>query len=215
VDSVRDPVLRHELRAAVAPFRDDKGKVRDEKGFKAALRAFSEARGQRGREQGVRRVRIGKVLKEFVPIGDRRTGEVYKALIAGENHHIDIVQMRDGTWQAFAATRFEVNQKGWRPVWEHEKLGGKLVMRVHKGDVIALEDNGQTRYMVIHRLSPSNKVLYLAEHFEGGALGKRHDDKGDLFRWEFANIGGLKGRKARLVHVDILGDIKRRPSNID
>lgn len=215
VDSVRDPALRCELQAAVAPFRDDKGKVRDEKGFKGALKAFSEARGQRGREQGVRRVRIGKVQKEFVPIRSRNSGAVYKALIAGENHHIDIVQMRDGTWQGFAATRFEVNQQGWRPVWEREKLGGKLVMRVHKGDVIAVEDNGRARYMTVHRLSPSNNVLYLAEHFEGGALGKRHDSKDDLFRWEFANIGGLKARKARLVHVDILGSASKRPSNVE
>jgi hypothetical protein len=56
-------------------------------------------------------------------------------------------------------------------------------------------------------------VLYLAEHLEGGALRKRHDDTTDLFRWDFASIGGLKGRKARLVHVDILGNVCERPSN--
>ena len=214
LDSVRDVGLRHALLAAVAPFRDDKGKICDEKGFKSALKAFSEARGQRGREQGVRRVRVGKAQKDFVLLKDRNSGTVYKALIAGENHHVDIVQMRDGTWQGFAATRFEVNQNGWRPDWECEKLGGKLVMRVHKGDVLALEDNGHDRYMTVHRLSPSNNVLYLAEHFEGGALGKRHDDKADLFRWDFASIGGLKRRNARLVHVDILGKVCDRPSNV-
>lgn len=214
IDSVRDRRLRTELQVAVAPFRDDKGKVKHEKGFKAALKALSELRDQPGRMQGVRRVRIGKAQKDFVAIKDRTSGAVYKALIAGENHHIDIVQMRDGTWRTFAATRFEVNQKGWRPQWEREKLGGKLVMRVHKGDVIAVEDNGRTRYMTVHRLSPSNNVLYLAEHFEAGALGKRHDAKDDLFRWEFANIGGLKARKARLVHVDILGNVTSRRSNV-
>lgn len=214
IDSVRDPVLRRELQAAVAHLRDDKGKVKDEKALKATLKTFAEERDRPGRKQGVRRVRIGKAQKDFVPINDRSSGDVYKALIAGENHHIDIVQMRDGTWQAFPATRFEVNQKDWRPLWEREKLGGKLVMRVHKGDVIALDDNGRTRNMTVHRLSPSNNVLYLAEHFEAGALGKRHDDKGDLFRWEFASIGGLKARKARLVHVDVLGAVAVRPSNI-
>jgi CRISPR-associated endonuclease Csn1 len=217
VDSVRDPALRGELQGVVAVFRDDKGKVRDEKSFKAALKTFADERGQNGsgREQGVRRVRIGKVQKEFVPIKNRSSAVVYKALIAGENHHIDIVQMRDGSWQAFPATRFEVNQKDWRPKWEREKVGGKLVMRVHKGDVVAFEDNGCTRYMSVHRLSPSNNVLYLADHFEGGALGRRHDDKSDLFRWEFANIGGLKARGARLVHVDILGAVSARRSNVE
>ncbi len=213
VDCIRDPVLRRELRAAVAPFRDN-GKVRDDKGFKSALKAFADERGARGREQGVRRVRIGKVQKEIVPIRNRASGAVYKALIAGENHHIDIVQMRDGTWQGFAATRYEVNQKDWRPVWEREKLGGKLVMRVHKGDVIAVEEGGQTRYMIVHRLEISANRLRLAEHFEGGQLQSRHNATDDLFRWDFANIGGLKARKARLVHVDILGDPLLRPSNV-
>jgi hypothetical protein len=64
-------------------------------------------------------VRIGGV-KAFVPITDRNP-HGYKALIAGENHHIDI-----GKWgmdrQGFVATRFEVNQYGWRPVWEREGL---------------------------------------------------------------------------------------------
>jgi hypothetical protein len=55
----------------------------------------------------------------------------------------------------------------------------------------------------------------LADHFEGGALGKRHDDKSDLFRWEFASIGGLKARMARLVHVDIVGGVSARRSNVD
>ncbi len=167
-----------------------------------------------GRKQGVRRVRIGKAQKDFVPIKDRASGAVYKALIAGENHHVDIVQMRDERWEAFPATRFDVNQKDWRPLWERDKLGGKLVMRVHKGDVIAIEDDGRQRLMTIHRLNPSSNRLYLAEHFEAGSLSKRHDDKGDLFRWEFANIGGLKARKARLVHVDILGMVRRQPSNV-
>lgn len=215
VGRIRNPQLRGEVQAAVAALRDDKGKVSDEKVFRATLKNFASEKGRPGRMQGVRRVRIGKAQRDFQTIRDRTTGEIYKALIAGENHHIDIVQMRDGSWKAFPATRFEVNQKGWRALWEREKLGGKLVMRVHKGDVIAVEDDGNTRLMTVHRLSPSNNVLYLAEHFEGGELGKRHDAKDDLFRWEFANIGGLKARNAKLVHVDILGRPCKRRSNID
>lgn len=214
VDSVRDPGLRAALQAATAPYRDDQGKVCNDAGYKRALKAFSEARGIKGREQGVRRVRIGKAQKEFVVIKDRRSGAVYKALIAGENHHVDIVQLRDGSWQGFVATRFEVNQTGWRPSWERERLGGKLVMRIHKGDVIAVEDEGVTRFMSVHRLSPSNNVLYLAELFEGGVLRQRHQDARDPFRWEYASIRGLRGRNARLVHVDILGNVYERPSNI-
>ena len=188
--------------------------------LRAALAAFSiTERRKDGTEiaRKVRRVRIGKAKGGEVHIKDRRTGAVYKALLPGENHHIDIVQMRDGSWQGFAATVFDVNQENWRPRWERDKLGGKLVMRIHKGDMIEVGSKdrpGERVIMTVHRISPSNNVLYLAPHNQGGELAKRHDDKEDLFRWDFANIGGLKGRNARKVAVDEAGSVRTVPSNI-
>lgn len=212
VDCVRDPVLRCELQAAVAPFRDDKGKIRDEKGFKAALKAFSDERGRRGREQGVRRVRIGKVQKEFMPIRNRDSGAVYKALIAGENHHIDIVQMRDGTWRGFGATRFEVNQPDFRPKWERQKLGGKLVMRLHKGDPIIINIDGQDRVFVVNSIRASKPDIITSEHFEGGSFDKRKKagENPELI----LSISKLQRLLARPIHVDILGEITPKKSNI-
>lgn len=218
IDSIRNPHLRKTLQDLAAPFRNDKGKLLDEKGLKAALAAFrvKEVHGGKEVERQVRRVRIGKAKGGEVHIKDRRTGAVYKALLPGENHHIDIVQMRDGTWHGFAATVFDVNQKDWRPRWEREKCGGKLVMRIHKGDMIevdAKERPGERVIMTVHRLSPSNNVLYLAQHNEGGELGKRHDNKDDLFRWDFANISGLKARKARKVAINEIGFLWYGKSN--
>ncbi len=210
IGNVRDPRLRADLQALAKPYLNDKGKIKDkdaEKALKAQLADFSHKRN-------IRRIRIGKPEKSVVPIRDRRNGKVYKALIPGDNHHIDIVQMRDGTWQGFAATVFEVNQKGWRPEWERKRLGGKLVMRLHKGDMIEVDDNGKRQIMVVHRLSPSNNVLYLAAHHEGGELAKRHNDSDDLFRWDFANIGKLKHRNARKVIVDEIGRLRYARSNI-
>jgi CRISPR-associated endonuclease Csn1 len=213
IDRVRDPDLRKRLQALAAPFRNEKGKLIDEKGLKAALAAFG-AETVPGRMQGIRRVRIGKREEGVVLIKSRKTGAVYKALSPGDNHHIDIVQMRDGTWKCFAATVFDVNQKNWRPAWERDKLGGKLVMRVHKGDMIEVDNgDGQRRVKAVHRLSPSNNTLYLAAHNEGGTLQKRHDDKDDIFRWDFANIGELKKRNARKAQVDEMGRIRRVKSN--
>lgn len=217
IDRVRDPHLRKQLQELAAPFRDDKGKLKDEKALKQALSTFRirEQHGDTIIDRPVRRVRIGKAKTGEVHIKDRRTGSVYKALLPGENHHIDIVQMRDGSWRGFPATVFDVNQKGWRPDWERDKLGGKLVMRVHKGDAIEVDcDDGQRRIMTVHRLSPSNSVLYLAPHTEGGALQKRHDDKEDLFRWDYANIGGLKKRNARKVTINVAGRVAYEKSNI-
>ncbi len=213
VDRVRDPVLRRALQEVAAPFRNGSGKLVDEKGLRSALADWARTASP-GRMQGVRRVRVGKEKKGEVHIRDRRTGAVYKALIPGENHHIDVVQMRDGAWVGFSATVFEVNQRDWRPRWECEKVGGKLVMRLHKGDMIELDDADGQRYIkTVHRLSPSSNLLYLAGHNEGGALQKRHDDKEDLFRWDFANIGGLKKRNARRVRVDAIGQVATAKSN--
>jgi len=174
IDSVRDPNLRRQLQVLAAPFRNEKGKLVDEKGLKVALAGFSIEETHAGEtiRRKLRRIRIGKAKSGEVYIKNK-AGTVYKALLPGENHHIDIVQMRDGSWKAFPATVFDVNQKGWRPRWEREKLGGKLVMRVHKGDMIEVNDaDGQRRVKTVHRLSPSNNVLYLASHNEGGKLGE-------------------------------------------
>ena len=208
VDAVRDPVLRRELRAVRTPFADAKGKVKDAKGFQQALKEFAES-------HKIRRVRVGKSDESVVAIGDRRSGEAYKAVVPGENHHMDIVQMRDGVWKGFAATYFEVNRKNWRPRWESDKTGGKLVMRVHKGDTIeVLDADGIRRIKTVVRLSPSNNILYLVKHTDAGDFQKRHDDPDDPFRWDFANIGKLKERGAIAVRVDEIGRVTRKRSNV-
>jgi CRISPR-associated endonuclease Csn1 len=215
IDRVCDPNLREALQALAAPYRNEKGKIADEKGLKAALATFGKERVP-GRTQGVRRVRIGKREAGVVLIKNRQTGVVYKALSPGDNHHIDIVQMRDGTWQGFGATFFEVNQKDWRPIWERERLGGKLVMRIYKGDMIEVDDaDGVRRVKTVRQLRPSNNILSLAAHNEGGELQKRHDDPNDLFRWDFANISRLKKRNGRKVQVDEIGRVQHQKSNID
>jgi CRISPR-associated endonuclease Csn1 len=112
IDRVRDPNLREALQVLTAPFRNEKGKIADEKGLKAALVTFGRERVP-GRMQGVRRVRIGKREAGVVLIKNRQTRAAYKALSPGRNHHVDVVQMRDGTWQGFGATYFEVNQRDW------------------------------------------------------------------------------------------------------
>jgi len=215
INRIRDVRLRAEVLVATASVKND------EKALAAALAAFANEKAP-GREQGVRRVRIGKSKTGEVHIRDRRTGAVYKALLPGENHHIDIVQMRDGTWKGFGATVFEVNQKSWRPRWEVEKLGGKLVMRLHKGDTIEVDDKtdpGVRRYMTIHRLKVENQQLFLAEHKEAGPLQDRHDKKragfeNDPFRWDMASISSLKSRQAIKVKVDEVGRVTRVRSNV-
>ncbi len=208
IDHVRDLAIRSALQAAVAPLLDDKGKAKDKNAYAAALAAFAET----GR---IRRVRLGKSGADAVGIADRRTGKEYKALVPGENHHIDIVQMRDGTWRGFAATVFEVNRKDWRPSWERDKVGGKLVMRLHKGDTVEIDDSdGMRRTKTVHRIEISANRIRLAAVHEGGKLQDRHADKDDPFEWDFATISKLKERNCLAVRVDEIGQARALRTNL-
>jgi CRISPR-associated endonuclease Csn1 len=159
-------------------------------------------------------VRVGKADDSALAIRDRTTGKPYRAVTPGENHHIDIVQMRDGAWKGFAASVFEVNQRNWRPLWEREKLGGKLVMRLHKGDSVEVDDgDGVRRVKIIVRIEPSAGRIRLAAHNEGGDFQQRHVDPHDSFRWDLATISKLAERRCIAVRVDEVGTILVRRSN--
>lgn len=207
VETIRDPELRKALKDATAEFLDGKGKVKDVNGFKAALAKF-------GAEKNIRRVRTGKTDASVVIVKDRRDGTPYKALTPGENHHLDVVQLRDGSWKGFAASVFEVNQKGWRPQWERDKIGGKLVMRLHKGDLVEVDDtDGVRRIKLVVRLEPSAGRVRLVPHNEGGKLDERHNDPDDSFRWDLASISGLKSRNCVAVRIDAVGRKQLMKSN--
>lgn len=208
VDRIRDTDLRRQVQATVAPYRDAKGKVTDAKAYTAALAAFAD-------EQKIRRVRVGKDDVSAVAIADQN-GRDYKAVAPGENNHLDVVQMRDGSWKGFAASVYEVNKNGWRPQWERERLGGKLVMRLYKGDAVELESSGVRVVKYVQQIWMTQNLVVLAEHNEGGNLQQRHqqDNEIDPFRWDFANIGKLKERGCVAVKVDELGRPNRKPSNV-
>jgi CRISPR-associated endonuclease Csn1 len=212
VERVRDPKLRKTLVA----LRDDGNQ--DQKKFSEAVRKWSldqaeawrAANPDKPHRNPIRRVRLLKPEGAIVPIHDRKTGQAYKGVVPAENWCVDIVKMRDGTWKGCEANIFEVNKKGWRPRWEREKWGALLVMRLHKGDLIELEDpDGIRRVKRVVRIQPSSSTFRLAGHNEAGALQERHDatEQDDGFRWDFANFGKLRDRKARKVRLDELGQI--------
>lgn len=200
------------LRARFIALREEAGG--DQKAFTAALRTWAKEDAETiatrtGQpRQPVRHVRLLKPEANAVPIADRRSGAPYKALVPAENWCIDIVQMRDGAWKGFAATIFDVNRKDWRPQWEREKLGGKLVMRLLKNDLVEIDDKDGARAVKrVVRLEPVAGRVRLAGHQEGGKLEDRHSDPDDPFRWDFASFSGMKERKARKVRVDEIGRI--------
>lgn len=170
----------------------------DKTGWPAALRDF-------GKAENIRRVRLLKKEDGVILIRDRKTGVPYKALVPGENHHMDIVEGPDGVWRGYAATVFEANRKGAEPRWKTELPQARLIMRLHKGDMVELEDGGERKIKRVVRINPSGGRLYLAAHDEGGELAKRHEDPDDPFRWDLASISRLKQRDCTLRQADELG----------
>ncbi|WP_416193873.1 type II CRISPR RNA-guided endonuclease Cas9 [Nitrobacter sp. TKz-YC01] len=170
-------------------------------------------------KHGLRHVRILKKEKAdyLVPITDRTTGAVYKAYSAGENFCVEVFETADGKWNGEAVRRFDANKKnaGARiahaPQWRNANDHAKLVMRIHKGDLIRLDHDGRTRIMVVHRLDASAARFKLADHNETGNLDKRHatDNEIDPFRWLMASYNTLKKLNAVPVRVDELGRVWR------
>lgn len=190
IERIRDPSLRERVKAVAASCNGDKLALR---------RALSEF----GEREGIRRVRLLKTEQSFVTIRDRN-GAPYKAFIPGENHHVDIVELPNGRWAGRGVTVFAANQ----PAIGGEVDNARLVMRVHKGDLLRMEHDGEERIMRVVKLAPQNGRLVLAEHNESGNLEKRHADPDDPFRWALVSFNQLKVRRARLVGVDVLGRVR-------
>ncbi|MEM8786138.1 MAG: type II CRISPR RNA-guided endonuclease Cas9, partial [Pseudomonadota bacterium] len=195
INRVRDTPLREALKAvARRPGMDDK------KHLAAALSEFGE-------QNDIRRVRILKTEKAFETI---EHNGFQKAVVPGDNHRIELYEQPDGEWQGFAVSVFQANQEAlgrWTPPWLADVADGKFLMRLHKGDLVEADFDGERRIYRVYRLQTSSNTVFLAEHFEAGTLQKRHDDKDDPFRWTFGGYARLKKARARRVRTDPLGRV--------
>ncbi|ABA04218.1 hypothetical protein Nwi_0956 [Nitrobacter winogradskyi Nb-255] len=85
---------------------------------------------------------------------------------------MEVFETVDGKWNGEAVRRFDANKKNagprisHTPLWRSVNDGAKLVMRIHKGDLIRLDHDGRTRIMVVHRLDAAAGRFKLAEHNE-------------------------------------------------
>jgi CRISPR-associated endonuclease Csn1 len=203
IGRIRDRRLRDMVRAHVTAEKLNGVALAD------ALRKFHAKTDDPHIRNGLRRVRLLKPERPeyLVPVRDRRTGAPYKAYSAGENFCVEIFETADGKWNGEAVRRFDANQDGHGPRWRREHPHAKLVMRVHKGDLIRLENNGKTEIMVVHRLDAAARRFKLAPHNETGNLDRRHatNNEIDPFRWLMASYGTLKSMGAVPVRVDELG----------
>jgi CRISPR-associated endonuclease Csn1 len=139
-----------------------------------------------------------------------KAGKPYKSYSAGENAFVDIVEGADGRWLSNAVSSFDANRpNGASDGGTGAQNGHRLVMRVFKGDLVAVERSGRRVVMRVHRLDASANRFKLAEHNEAGNLDQRHADATDPFRWLMASYSTLKAMNAELVRVDELGRVWR------
>ena len=206
IGRIRDIGLREMVEAHVRQ-ESVAGKRHDE-----ALASFNtEHRGSSHVKNGIRRVRVLKRENpEYlvtVGHGDRPDMKSYSS---GKNAFVDIFTTPDGKWHGEPTTVFQARQSGHWPRWR-DRQDATFVMRVRKGDLIALDHDGMRQVMVVHRLDAAANRFKLAAHNETGNLDKRHAESNetDPFRWLMASYGTLRAGGAERVRVDELGRIWR------
>jgi CRISPR-associated endonuclease Csn1 len=200
IERIRDRRLRGLVQAHV------EREKREGKDLKTALHSFSTRTGIPGMPNGIRHVRLTKIEKPsyLVPV-KTEDGAPYKAYSAGENAFVDILEMPDGRWIGEAMSIFQANQPGAQPRWTTERKDARLIMRVFKGDMLAVDLDGKRTVMVVHRLDAAANRFKLAAHNESGNLDQRHADGADPFRWLMASYNTLRSLNAERVRVDELG----------
>jgi CRISPR-associated endonuclease Csn1 len=180
------------------------------KNLKAALQSFAVRKDIPGLPNGIRHVRLTKAEKpEYLVTVRDKSGNPYKSYSAGENAFVEIFETPDGKWLGEAASIFKANQSDFGLHWPDAHPGARRIMRVFKGDLVALDVKGQRTIMVVHRLDAASNRFKLAAHNETGNLDQRHADEIDPFRWLMASYGTLKAMNAERVRVDELGRLWR------
>lgn len=186
-EAIADPSIRKELAALLSPLSGGKE-------IKSVLAAFST-------RTGIRRIMVEERLS-VIPIRDRRTGEPYRYVKGDANYCYDIFRKEDGSWDGEVISIFRANQRGFVESSQFAGNGRPLVMRIRKGDMMALELNGARKIMRVAKFTDG--TISLAEHIEAN-VDTRDRDKTSGFGYLRKGPATLKPLRARLVGVCPLG----------
>ena len=203
---IRDPVLRAKAVSALRSATDAPGR-------KAALSGLVHSGGHT-----VRNVRATQRLDSVQPIADRGTGNSYKIMKRDGNHRVELWRLPTGRLRLSVVSTFDAAQQA-----EAERLGrkprdlrphpaAKLLMRLHKGDMLLFGTGENRRLTRVIKMREGQVTL--APHNEGGDLKKRDSDKQDPFKYINASATSLEAARARKVFVTPDGRIwngDRRP----
>lgn len=186
-ESITSETLRSEIVQLLTPLSSAKD-------IKAALLAYSE-------RTGIRRV-ICEERLAVIPIHDRRTGKAYRYVKGDSNYCYEIFRKPNGRWDGEVISSFEANQKGFIESRLLAQNGMSLVMRIHKDDVLAIDQEHRIRYMRVAKFSDG--IIAMVELQEAN-VDARTRDKDSGLKYFFKSPSALKALNARIVGVNILG----------
>lgn len=201
IQDIRDPEIKRIVMEHLAKNGGDPKK------------AFGEGRfpllpdKQTGEARDIKKVRI--LMKQqkrlMVPVWPKAKNGVPPTMFAdsGDNHHMAIFRMEDGTVYFETVSLFEASRRlrAREPVVRRvSERGGRFVMSLAPGDVLEFpQEDGAKRYRVVTSVWASGQVV-LEEHAEA---------KGNV--WSRPKAASLLKLGARKVSVDAIGWV--RPAN--
>ena len=110
--------------------------------------------------QGIKNVRILKKENTAVPIYHPKVSLQHVKLVApGDIHHVQFWELPDGKVRGVGVSVFEANQPKDKKPPTRPHPAARLLMKLHKGDVISLTHKGQDMIAIVKSLRPSNKAI--------------------------------------------------------
>ncbi len=197
IENVIDPVWKQKLLNAVEESKDGSTE------FKAALDVFSES-------NNVRRMRVydESSLNTMIPVyhpdeKGKDGAKAYKYYSLGGNYCAEIYcpnkGKNAGKWGIEIISNYHAHQKDFIPQWQKDNPTAKLVMRLQINDMVAYEDEGETKISRVKKMDNTGRVC-LRDH-------RVAKEDGDKLSWT-AYIGSLQKKNARKISVDITGRVK-------
>jgi len=160
-----------------------------------ALKEFSE-------KTGIYKARYKKDQDNYIVI-KHKNGERYKAYIEGSYHHVDVYQTEDGKMHGEPMTYMNLDNN--RPAkWKTIKPKPKLFLRIHKKDILKINEDGMDRYYTVLKLSPAAKTIFIAET---NIAGKLSDILSDTTLYKQMSYKQLKEKNVVKVSVNEIGEI--------
>lgn len=189
IENIRDKKIQAELVNIASSY--------NEKTLAPALAEYSEL-------SGIKRVRYLKKQDNYIKIKDK-DGKPYKAYISGDYHHIDVYETDKGKIHFEPTTFFQINSKDYVPAWKKIKPKTKLLLRLHKKDIIQATIEGVTEHYVILKLEPSNSRAIISKTTVAGKMKDIEKNKDLRIYFTFNKTNKWQVKK---IKVDEIGQIK-------